>query len=72
VKVKPYELFAGVDIKGEPIIFNVNITPHVLNAGQTRKGKTAAMDMMLISLIYSCNENEIELYLFQCAKSDLI
>jgi S-DNA-T family DNA segregation ATPase FtsK/SpoIIIE len=71
-KVKPYELYAGINIKGEPIIFNVNLTPHCLLAGQTRKGKNGALDHMLTSLIYSCNEKEIELYLLQCAKADLI
>jgi S-DNA-T family DNA segregation ATPase FtsK/SpoIIIE len=72
VKVKPYELFAGVDIKGKPILFDINNTPHILLGGATRKGKNGSLNHMLISLIYSCNENEVELYLLQCAKSDLV
>lgn len=71
-KVRPYELYAGINIKGEPIIFNVNLTPNCLLAGQIRKGKNGSLDHMLISLIHSCNEKEVELYLLQCAKSDLI
>ena len=72
VKVKPYELYTGIDITGKKIILNVNYTPHVLLAGQTRKGKNGSLDHMLTSLIWSCNSKEIELYLFQCAKNDLI
>lgn len=71
-KVKPYELCPGVDVAGEPIIFNINITPHCLIAGATRSGKNGALDHILTSLIYSCSEKEIELYLLQCAKNDLL
>lgn len=71
-KVKPYELYAGVDVSGKPIIFDVNITPQTLLAGQTRRGKNGSLDHILCSFINSCKPNEVELYLFQCAKTDLI
>lgn len=71
-KVKPYELYIGINITGEPVIENVNNTPHVLLAGQTRKGKNGSLDHMLTSLIWSCDDTQISLYLFQCAKNDLI
>lgn len=72
VKVKPYEICPGLDITGEPIILDVNASPHILIAGQTRKGKNGAADSIILSWINSCTEKEIELYLFQCAKIDLI
>lgn len=72
VKVKPYEICPGVDITGEPIIIDVNASPHILIAGQTRKGKNGSADSIILSWINSCTEKEIELYLFQCAKIDLI
>jgi S-DNA-T family DNA segregation ATPase FtsK/SpoIIIE len=71
-RCKPYELYAGVDIKGEPVVFNINVTPHVLLAGQTRKGKNGSLNHMLISLINSCTEYQVQIYLVGCAKSDLI
>lgn len=71
-KVKPYELYIGINIAGESVIENVNNTPHVLLAGQTRKGKNGSLDHILTSLIWSCDETKISLYLFQCAKNDLI
>lgn len=71
-KVKPYELYAGVDVSGKPIVFDLNITPMVLLAGQTRRGKNGSLDHMLCSLIHNCRPREVELYLFQCAKTDLI
>lgn len=72
VKVKPWEFFCGYDVSGEPVIFNLNDTPQILDAGQQRRGKNGAIDHAIISWIHSCDEKELTLYLFQCAKNDLI
>lgn len=71
-KVKPWEFFCGYDVSGEPVIFNLNDTPQILDAGQQRRGKNGAIDHAIISWIHSCDEKELTLYLFQCAKNDLI
>jgi S-DNA-T family DNA segregation ATPase FtsK/SpoIIIE len=71
-KVKPYEFYAGVDISGEPVIFNVNVAPQILLAGKTRRGKNGSLDHAMVSWIHFCSEKEIQFYLFQCAKNDLI
>lgn len=71
-KVKPWQLYFGVRITGEPVIFDVNITPHVLLAGQQRRGKNGGLDHALPSLISSCTPFEVGLVLYQGAKNDLI
>lgn len=74
VKVKPYELYFGVKITGtdNPVIFNVNNTPHALIAGQQRRGKNCSGDHAITSLIHSCTDREVEFIMFQGAKNDLI
>jgi S-DNA-T family DNA segregation ATPase FtsK/SpoIIIE len=72
VRVKPYELYIGVDIAGEPIIFNLNVTPMALFAGDTGSGKNGCIDHALTSWIHSCKEYDLELILFQGAKNDLV
>ncbi|WP_125154474.1 FtsK/SpoIIIE domain-containing protein [Clostridium rectalis] len=72
VKVKPYEFCPGYDITGKPIVFNLNNSPHILVAGQQRRGKNASVDNAIVSWIYSCTHREIMFYMFQCAKNDLV
>jgi hypothetical protein len=68
--VKPYELYLGVRITGNPIIIDVNKTPFVLLAGATRKGKNGSLNHILISLIHSCTPEQVQIYYFQGAKGD--
>lgn len=72
VKVKPYEVYPGLQVTGEPLVIDSIAAPHVLLAGGTRRGKNGSADSILLSWLDSCTEKEIELYLFQCAKVDLI
>lgn len=72
IRVKPYEVFAGLSINGEPLIMNMILSPHIMIAGGTRRGKNGAADSILLSWINSCTEDEINLFLFQCAKIDLL
>jgi hypothetical protein len=53
--VKPYELYCGVDIAGDPIVCDINKTPHCLLAGQTRRGKNGSIYHMITSLVHSCS-----------------
>ncbi|WP_275372752.1 FtsK/SpoIIIE domain-containing protein [Clostridium tertium] len=71
-KVKPYELYWGVNEKGEPVISNVNKAPHTLIAGQTGKGKNGALDHAVLSLITYTDPKEAQLILLEGAKSDLV
>jgi hypothetical protein len=72
LQLKPWEVYAGVDVSGEPVVFDVNKSPQILLAGQTRRGKNGSLDHMLVSWMHYCDEKEIQFYLFQCAKNDLI
>lgn len=72
VEVKPYEVYPGLRVTGEPLVIDSTAAPHVLLAGGTRRGKNGSADSIILSWLNSCNEKEIELYLFQCAKVDLI
>lgn len=72
VSIKANEICPGVDITGKPIIVDLNAAPHIMIAGQTRRGKNGAADSIILNWINNCTEDEIELYLFQCAKIDLI
>lgn len=72
VEVMPYELAIGLDKNGEPLIVNMNNNPNIVIAGSARTGKSGAIDGMLISLLNSCDENEVELYLMQANHTDLL
>ena len=69
LEVKPWQFFPGYSIKGEPIIFDLNKMPQVLDAGQQRRGKNGAVDHAIVSWINSCDEKEITLlYASMCKK----
>lgn len=71
-KLKPWEIYLGNDYSGEPIIVDMVKWPHVLITGGTRSGKSKMTDCILTSLITNCSEKDLELYLIQVAKSDLV
>lgn len=71
-KVKPYELYWGLDEQGLPIVTNVNKAPHTLVAGQTGKGKNGALDHALMSLVANTNPKDAHLILLEGSKSDLV
>lgn len=70
VKVKPWELYIGNDVSGEPIIIDTVIAPQMFIAGQTRRGKNGSLNHILISLINSCSTDEVMIYYYQGAKGD--
>lgn len=72
IKVKAWELYLGNGYNKEPIVVDLIKYPHALITGGTRSGKSKMDDCILTTLIYSCNEFELELYLCQVAKSDLV
>jgi S-DNA-T family DNA segregation ATPase FtsK/SpoIIIE len=72
VKVKPYELYIGNGYDGMPVVVSMLDFPHVLLSGANNSGKTRCLDCALTTLIHHCTKEELELYLVQIAKSDLI
>lgn len=71
-KLKPWEIYLGNDYTGKPIIIDLIKWPHILITGGTRSGKSKMTDCILTNLITNSTEKELELYLCQVAKSDLI
>lgn len=71
-KLKSWEIYLGNDYTGKPIIVDMIKWPHILVTGGTRSGKSKMTDCILTNLITNCREKDLELYLCQVAKSDLI
>ncbi|MBP3915928.1 FtsK/SpoIIIE domain-containing protein [Clostridium sp.] len=67
---REYEVFAGYNQKAEPILVNMNKFPHMVIGGQTCSGKSRFLMQLLTNLV--CNCKDVELFLFQIRKSDLI
>lgn len=71
-KVKPWECYAGVDPSGEPIIFDMRVATNIFLSGNNGKGKSKCNDHILTSLICSCTRKDIQIFLIQLDKEDLI
>lgn len=72
LNLKPWEVYLGNSYSGEPIIIDMIKYPHILITGGTRSGKSKMTDCIITGLICNCSIEELELYLSQVAKSDLI
>ncbi|PIZ03391.1 MAG: cell division protein FtsK [Gammaproteobacteria bacterium CG_4_10_14_0_8_um_filter_38_16] len=53
----------GKDIAGEPVIVDLAKMPHLLVAGTTGSGKSVALNVMLLSLLYKSSPQELRLIL---------
>ena len=67
---KEYELLCGYGEEGSPIIVNMNKFPHILIGGDTGTGKSIFLMLTLANLINQYDN--IELYMLQIRKSDLV
>ncbi|MCY6957977.1 FtsK/SpoIIIE domain-containing protein [Clostridium brassicae] len=72
IKAKPTEIYLANTYSNESILLDVVKYPHLLITGGTRSGKSKLMDCILTNLIVNCSRFELELYLVQVAKSDLV
>lgn len=68
----PFELYVGNDYSGLPIIVNLKDYPHLLISGGTRSGKSKMADCIIANSVVNFSPQELQLYLCQAAKSDLI
>lgn len=69
-KLKPNEMYQGIDFLKKPIIIDVNKYNMFLLAGATGSGKTRFIYQILLSWILSCQINEVEIYLSDIAKNE--
>lgn len=53
----------GKDIAGEPVIVDLAKMPHLLVAGTTGSGKSVALNVMLLSLLYKSSPQDLRLIL---------
>lgn len=53
----------GKDISGEPVVVDLAKMPHLLVAGTTGSGKSVALNVMLLSLLYKSSPQELRLIL---------
>lgn len=70
VDTREYELYLGNKENGNPVLVNLNSFPHMLIGGDTGTGKSIFLMMALANLV--SQHNNIDLYMFQIRKSDLI
>lgn len=71
VPTKPYELHAGYTYY-KHVILNMNTLPHLLIAGINGSGKTRGLYCLLTTLFHNHSDSEIEAYLSQVGKTDLL
>lgn len=59
----PLTLALGHDISGHPVIADLGKMPHLLVAGTTGSGKSVAINVMLLSLLYKSTPKDVRLIL---------
>ena len=71
-KTTPFEIYIGNSVEGTPTIISAKDVSHFLLSGSNGSGKSRLLDILITTLIYNCDETELELYLAQIAKNDLV
>lgn len=71
-KTTQFELYLGNSVDGTPVIISAKEVSHFLLSGSNGSGKSRMLDCMITTLIHNCNELQLELYLAQIAKNDLV
>jgi DNA segregation ATPase FtsK/SpoIIIE, S-DNA-T family len=56
-------LALGKDISGNPVVVHLSKMPHLLVAGTTGSGKSIALNVMLLSLLYKATPEDVRLIL---------
>lgn len=72
VKLKPYEVCFPYLIDGSPLVASMLDYPHIVIQGSNGMGKTKLIDSIIVNLMKSCTEEELQFTIIQVDKSDQI
>lgn len=61
----------GLNITGAPVFMDIDDMPHVLIAGQTKSGKSVAINCMILSLLFRVTPDEVKLILIDPKQVEL-
>ncbi len=61
----------GLTVTGKPIYMDIDDMPHVLIAGETKSGKSVAINCMILSLLYRASPDEVQLIMIDPKRVEL-
>jgi len=70
IKLKPWELYMSTGLNGEPMIANMLKYPHILIQGATNMGKSKFIDLMMVNLLTTTSESDVQIFIAQADKTD--
>lgn len=65
-----FDIFAGLDLENQPVIFNLRDIPHILIAGTTGSGKSVMVNSIICQLLLNSNY-KINFYMIDTKKVEL-